>query len=374
MGAAAKDATRFQMHAVLFAPNGDIVATDGKRMFIGSTADDGKPARPVIVALPSVKLAVKTAGAQKVIVCECSDDGRVFRFIIPPAELMKARRLTLALVGECPHDEFCTIIAGDLVEGDYPPYERAIPKSGQFEILLSPEYLRELCATAKALTTVEDASIRLRFTNCKTAMVAETPAGPFGRNRWVLMPLVTDAERDRMEAEGLATAPIDAPLADAGAQAPLVVVPTEDQKLSAVVAKRKDAGIDEPKPKSPVKGKAKSKAKRKAKAPGELPDDATVELTPKGEAALDKAKAVPVTTVEDAEGVVVYAYTVKADGETPKSCRIRTPDKPDDATIADFKASGWWWIRTGKYWVNKAAKGAAMVATFPGAVRVDVID
>lgn len=339
---AARDVTRFQMAAVCIHPKG-IVSTDGKRMFIGSYPDpeDGETTWSWPKGWPS--------------------DG----FIIGRGDvetICKGTGADVVLVSYDPDKRTCTLQRGavettcTVVEGTYPPFEKAIPTGHVFEIVLSPEYLADACAAAKLLTTKESRSMRLSFKDYGTAVLITTEGVGHGKHRQVLMPLVTTNDGDRERPHP--TAPESVAPADATVQSVVELTPQGEAALAG---------------KSKTKSKRKSKTTRRAPCgtPMPIPVSAPVDAPcPQTTTAPDTS---PVETSSTCTAPIVYAYTIKKDG-SPKSCRVRFDDAPDDATRADLKSNGWRWIRGGKYWVHKADRGPAMLRTFPDAVHVDVVD
>ena len=146
--AAARDATRFQMHSVLFdAKNSELrlVSTDGKRMVVCQqdlTAPDGNdlPQGQFIVPLKGVDLLSKILSTEAVEEVDLHLDQTEITY--------SSDRISLS----------CR-----LVEGRYPEYERALPKNEDFVYDLPTDELQVALRQASIMTTKETNSVLFTF-------------------------------------------------------------------------------------------------------------------------------------------------------------------------------------------------------------------
>ena len=144
--AAAKDATRFQMHSVLLdCRDGQVrlVSTDGKRMAIGQrelTSNGSSAESQYIVPLKGVDLLSKILNVEESEEIELHLDQSVVTY--------SSDRVSLS----------CR-----LVEGRFPPYERAIPDRWEFVIDLPSDTLQIGLRQAALMTTKETNSVQFSF-------------------------------------------------------------------------------------------------------------------------------------------------------------------------------------------------------------------
>lgn len=146
--AAAKDATRFNMHSVLFDGQGDelrVVSTDGKRMAIGilPMTSDGKDSTPEgqhILPLKGVDLLNKILSSE--------DEEQVVFHLDKNEVTYVSDRVSLS----------CR-----LVEGKFPEYERAIPEKLENVYIVATEDLLVALRQARLMTTKETNSVRFLF-------------------------------------------------------------------------------------------------------------------------------------------------------------------------------------------------------------------
>ncbi len=148
--AAARDATRFQMHSVLFdSTNGELrlVSTDGKRMVVCQEDLDreGQEGRD----LPEGQFIVPLKGVDllsKILTLEAVED---IDLHLDQTEISYASdRVSLS----------CR-----LVEGRYPEYERALPENDDFVYDLPTDELQVALRQAAIMTTKETNSVLFTF-------------------------------------------------------------------------------------------------------------------------------------------------------------------------------------------------------------------
>ncbi|MGE4618653.1 MAG: DNA polymerase III subunit beta [Planctomycetota bacterium] len=146
--AAAKDATRFNMHSVLFDGQGEelrIVSTDGKRMAVSALpvspgGEAGLPEGQYILPLKGVDLF------SKILTSEVEED----------------------VVLHLDHNEVTYIsdqvsLSCRLVEGKFPEYERAVPQKFESIFIIKTEDLLVSLRQAALMTTKETNSVRFVF-------------------------------------------------------------------------------------------------------------------------------------------------------------------------------------------------------------------
>lgn len=164
--AAARDATRFQMHSVLFDCRADslrLVSTDGKRMAISETtlesgALEGVSDSQYIVPLKGVELLTKILSVE---------EHEVVELHLDQAEITYASdRISLS----------CR-----LVEGRFPEYERAVPPDGGQVFDLPCENLAVALRQASLMTTKETNSVLFTFDGDR--LVLSTKAANVGESR-----------------------------------------------------------------------------------------------------------------------------------------------------------------------------------------------
>ncbi|MEC9476803.1 MAG: DNA polymerase III subunit beta [Planctomycetota bacterium] len=146
--AAAKDATRFNMHSVLFDGQGEelrIVSTDGKRMAMSSLAvsaagKGGLPEGQFVVPLKGVELLSKilSSEAGETVVLHLDQNEVTY---ISDQESLTCR----------------------LVEGKFPDYERAVPQKFESVYVIKTEDLLVSLRQAALMTTKETNSVRFVF-------------------------------------------------------------------------------------------------------------------------------------------------------------------------------------------------------------------
>lgn len=164
--AAARDATRFQMHAVLLDCRPDairLVSTDGKRMAVDeqkvvSHGDGTSGNSQYIVPLKGVDLLVKILATEEAETVDLHLDQHEISYF--------SDRVSLS----------CR-----LVEGKYPPYERAIPERGAYVIDLNTEKLQTVLRQAALMTTKETNSVHFSFQADR--LVLSTHASSVGESR-----------------------------------------------------------------------------------------------------------------------------------------------------------------------------------------------
>jgi len=146
--AAAKDATRFNMHSVLFDGHGDelkVVSTDGKRMAVESLpvcagGKSGTPEGQFILPLKGVDLLLKILSSEQEEEVVLHLDQNEVTYVSDQVSLT------------------CR-----LVEGKFPEYERAIPDGLENVYDVQTEDLLVALKQARLMTTKETNSVRFEF-------------------------------------------------------------------------------------------------------------------------------------------------------------------------------------------------------------------
>jgi len=146
--AAAKDATRFNMHSVLFDGQEDelrIVSTDGKRMAVSALSvaaggDEGLPSGQFILPLKGVDLL------SKILANEADEEVVLHLDQNEVAYVSDRESLTCRLV-----------------EGKFPDYERAVPQKFKCVFVINTENLLVALRQAALMTTKETNSVRFVF-------------------------------------------------------------------------------------------------------------------------------------------------------------------------------------------------------------------
>jgi len=177
--AAAKDATRFNMHSVLFDGQGDelrVVSTDGKRMAVSSVSvtaggKGGLPEGQFILPLKGAELL------SKILADETEED--VVLHLDQNEVTYISERVSLS----------CR-----LVEGKFPEYERAVPKKFECVYVINTEDLLVSLRQAALMTTRDTNSVRFLF-GSKTATVSSS-ASNIGESRIKFPVEKTEGEDD----------------------------------------------------------------------------------------------------------------------------------------------------------------------------------
>ena len=177
--AAARDATRFNMHSVLFDAQGDelrIVSTDGKRMAVSSVSvtaggKGGLPEGQFILPLKGAELL------SKILADETEED--VVLHLDQNEVTYISERVSLS----------CR-----LVEGKFPEYERAVPKKFECVYVINTEDLLVSLRQAALMTTRETNSVRFLF-GSKTATLSSS-ASNIGESRIKFPVEKTEGEDD----------------------------------------------------------------------------------------------------------------------------------------------------------------------------------
>jgi len=164
--AAARDATRFQMHAVLLECRDDglrMVSTDGKRLALGNCAIPTGAVQGVqnpqhIVPLKGVHLLLRVLGMEEAEEVELHLDQSSVAY--------NSDRISLS----------CR-----LVEGHFPDYERAVPASGEHVYEISKDELLVALRQASLMTTKESNSVTFKFDS--DSLVLSTSASALGESR-----------------------------------------------------------------------------------------------------------------------------------------------------------------------------------------------
>lgn len=164
--AAAKDATRFQMHSVLIdVSDGNLrlVSTDGKRMAlcqepIPEQAGDGIADGQYIVPLKGIELLMRVLSIE---------EGDAVEIHLDESEITySSDRISLS----------CR-----LVEGRYPEYQRAIPAGGEHCYDLNAEEMLVALRQAAIMTTKETNSVQFTFHGDRLVISAQ--ANNIGESR-----------------------------------------------------------------------------------------------------------------------------------------------------------------------------------------------
>lgn len=146
--AAARDATRFQMHSVLFdSSEGELrlASTDGKRLALGLLSASGSEAGEradgrFIVPLKGVELLTKILGLEDSELVEVHLDEKRLTYL--------SDRISMTC---------------NLVEGRYPDYRRAIPPDGGYIFDLPTDELMVALRQVSLMTTKETNSVHFKF-------------------------------------------------------------------------------------------------------------------------------------------------------------------------------------------------------------------
>ena len=177
--AAARDATRFNMHSVLFDGQGEelrIVSTDGKRMALSTVSvvaggKGGLPEGQFILPLKGVDLL------SKILSNETEDD--VVLHLDQNEVTYISERVSLA----------CR-----LVEGKFPEYERAVPKKFECVFVINTDDLLVSLRQAALMTTRETNSVRFSFGSNKATISSN--ASNIGESRIVFPVEKTHGEEE----------------------------------------------------------------------------------------------------------------------------------------------------------------------------------
>jgi DNA polymerase-3 subunit beta len=177
--AAARDATRFNMHSVLFDGRGEemrIVSTDGKRMALSTISvaaggDGGLPEGQFILPLKGVDLLSKILSTET--------EEQVIVHLDQNEVTYISDRVSLT----------CR-----LVEGKFPEYERAVPKKFGCVFVINTDDLLVSLRQAALMTTKETNSVRFAF-DSNTATISSS-ASNVGESRIVFPVEKTHGEEE----------------------------------------------------------------------------------------------------------------------------------------------------------------------------------
>lgn len=165
--AISNDQTRFHLNGVLFAPNGDLVSTDGHRLHVYNYVNDGgetpqffvsggmalnKACEPIRVdtILPQqhVKMllaAIKATGGGMVYACHGTQDGsRHLQFIVDGNGLSFK-------------------ITAKLIESNFPPYHNVIPKKHEARAIVNAAEFSEAAALVHKMLDSETRGVEFRL-------------------------------------------------------------------------------------------------------------------------------------------------------------------------------------------------------------------
>ncbi|MCA8958931.1 MAG: DNA polymerase III subunit beta [Planctomycetes bacterium] len=164
--AAARDATRFQMHSVLFDVQGGslrLVSTDGKRLAysrcpIEVASPDGVEAARYLIPLKGVDLLMRILAAE---------GGDSVDLHLSNAEVTyNSDRISLS----------CR-----LIDGQFPDYQRALPSPGEYVYDMPCQELLVALRQASLMTTKETNSVQFKFDGDR--LVLSTHATNLGESR-----------------------------------------------------------------------------------------------------------------------------------------------------------------------------------------------
>lgn len=177
--AAARDATRYQMHAVLFDCGPEalhLVSTDGKRMAIGDLPFERQPSgvapgAQYIIPLKSVDLLTKVLSIEMADAISLHFDSTELTYVSDRMSLMSR-----------------------LVDGRYPPYERAIPVGWTHTIEFPSPELQSALRQAALMTTKDTNSVQFQFHG--NQLVLSTNVATVGESRIELQVNVVEGSGD----------------------------------------------------------------------------------------------------------------------------------------------------------------------------------
>ncbi|MFN0060322.1 MAG: DNA polymerase III subunit beta [Planctomycetota bacterium] len=193
--AAAKDATRYQMHSVLFdcqEHSVRLVSTDGKRLALAncqaqyeSAGQNEKKSAPGTDASSVEKMPVAIASSQHIIPLKGVDlIVRILSF-----EDAEFAAFNLSTKDICYVSDRVSLSC-NLVEGKFPPYERALPPAAERIYGISSQELLIALRQASLMTTKDTNSVQFQFDADK--LVISTQAATLGESR---IELTTDVLR-----------------------------------------------------------------------------------------------------------------------------------------------------------------------------------
>lgn len=170
--ATARENSRYAINGVLFKRSGkklELVATDGRRLalardtLVGASAEDA----PVSCIIPTKALSLLSKLAEdpeEPINVAITDNQAVFAF--GPLD-----------------DQSRAVLATQLVEGSFPPYEDVIPKDLDIKIGLDRDVLASAVRRAALLTNEESRGVRMAFKNSDRQVELSSRAPEVGEAR-----------------------------------------------------------------------------------------------------------------------------------------------------------------------------------------------
>lgn len=164
--AAARENSRYAINGVLLVREGkklDMIATDGRRLAkCSATVDDkGDPAQCIIPSKALSMIQKLTADDAEPITVAITDNQAVIAF------------------GEDPTDSRA-VLATNLVEGTFPPYDDVIPKDQNIRVTFNRDVLASAVKRAALLTNEESRGVRMAFTGKDKALELSSRAPEMG--------------------------------------------------------------------------------------------------------------------------------------------------------------------------------------------------
>lgn len=149
--AAARENSRYAINGVLVRREGkklEFVATDGRRLAFCRTtlAEEGEPITCIVPSKALTMLSKLVDDPDEVVTVSISDNQIVFAFSAGDG------------TGRA-------LIASNLVEGSFPPYEDVIPKGHDIKVTFERDVLSSAVRRAALLTNEESRGVRLAFTS-----------------------------------------------------------------------------------------------------------------------------------------------------------------------------------------------------------------
>ncbi|QYU69410.1 DNA polymerase III subunit beta [Leptolyngbya sp. 15MV] len=165
--ATARENSRYAINGVLLRKEGkrlEMVATDGRRLALcRQTLAGEKDAQPVSCIVPSKALSLLL----KLI----DDPEQPIRVAIPDAQVL------FALGGD---GGVSAVLASNLVEGTFPPYEDVIPKDQDKRVVFDRDVLASAVRRAALLTNEESRGVRLKFASSDRRLELSSRAPEMG--------------------------------------------------------------------------------------------------------------------------------------------------------------------------------------------------
>jgi len=153
--ATARENSRYAINGVLLRRDGktlECVATDGRRLALARTSLDDAGGEPVSVIAPAKALNM----LQRLI----NDDDEPISISTSDNRIVFA----LGLAEGGPAEDCRAVLASNLVEGTFPPYEDVIPKDQDIRVGFDRDVLASAVRRAALLTNEESRGVRMAFT------------------------------------------------------------------------------------------------------------------------------------------------------------------------------------------------------------------